>query len=103
VSPAHRSIDGTSLHPGFIENCSQCAPPPQPDKHSPNDHHGFYPPDFYGPEASEFCICGSRENTAIHEAPYCQDCEPDPINFDAPQRWWSRLYSRLVARFGKRY
>lgn len=106
MTTAHRSIDGTSLHPGFIETCAECAPTFESGKHSPEDHHPFYAPDFYTTELEELCICGQRDGTDIHAAPYCQDCvvpEPDPLDFGAPPSFWVRIYSRLVARFGRRY
>lgn len=104
-TPAHRSLDGSELHAGFVDECTDCNG--RSGKHSPDAHHPYVDASMSGVVgAGMVCFCGDPEYTAIHDRPYCSAChvpEPEPAEFGALAPWWHRLWCRLVARFGRQW
>src|SRR6266496_4092572 len=94
MTTAHRSLDGTQMHAGYIEVCPACTPHTSM-KHDPDEHHGFIDCSMFGPFSGQFCVCGEKETHDVHSAPYCNDCVvPEP---EKPGPWWRRLWHRFAA------
>lgn len=96
---SHRSLDGSRVHAGFVDDCPQCSGRRVP--HHPDSHHPYAPVSMAG-LGGEWCVCGEDEYAVIHDRPYCTDCEvPDDRELGEPAPWWHRAWCRFVTRFGR--
>lgn len=109
MTAAHRSLDGSQMHPGFVDECIDCSGAwGHLTHHEQTDHHPY---DNEPPIPGwSVCVCGEPYTAGIHGAAPCNWCfkEPDPLlkkmnktretpEFGAPAPWWHRAWCRFVA------